>query len=560
MIKNPESKYIPFEVPNYQNRTWPNKVITKAPRWLSSDLRDGNQSLVEPMSVEQKIRMFDLLVECGFKEIEVGFPSASDTEYTFVRKLIEEDRIPEDVTIQVLTQSRQELIEKTFESLKGVRRAIIHSYNATSPTFRRVVFNMSKEEVKNLAVQGATMILAESKKYPETEWIFEYSPEVFCDTELPFSLEVCEAVLEVYQPTPENPVILNLPATIEVATPNVYADQIEWFCDHISCRDSVIISAHVHNDRGCAVAATELALMAGADRVEGCLFGHGERTGNVDIITVALNMYSQGIDPGLDFSRMNAIVREVEYCTDIPVHPRHPYAGELVFTAFSGSHQDAIRKGLADMKANPDQHWRVPYLPIDPFDLGRSYEAVIRVNSQSGKGGVAYLLEEDHGIEMPRRLQIEFSRVAQSFADSEGVELTSNRIYEIFENEYIIENPIVDIEKPFEIKEDSEGNAIIEVEFITKEGRQQSSGKGNGPIAAFVHAINQSFNLDIDVVDYSEHSRSTGSAAEAVAYVEMQVGNRTLFGVASHSNTTRASVESVLSALNRAINKGWITL
>ncbi len=560
MIRNPETKYLPFQAPNYQNRTWPNKTITEAPRWLSSDLRDGNQSLVEPMNVEQKIRMFDLLVECGFKEIEVGFPSASETEFTFVRKLIEEDRIPEDVTIQVLTQSRQDLITRTFEALKGAKKAIVHSYNATSPTFRRVVFRMDVPEVKALAMKGAEMIKAESEKYPETDWTFEYSPEVFSDTELEVALEVCEGVLSVYKPTPEKPVILNLPATVEVATPNVYADQIEWFCDHISCRDSVVISAHVHNDRGCAVAATELALMAGADRVEGCLFGHGERTGNVDLVTVALNLYSQGIDPKLDFSKMNAIVREVEYCTDIPVHPRHPYAGELVFTAFSGSHQDAIRKGLAEMKANPEMHWRVPYLPIDPFDLGRSYEAVIRVNSQSGKGGIAYLLEEDHGIEMPRRLQIEFSRVAQEVADGEGIELTSQQIYDIFEREYILDSPEVTIVRPFELREESDGSTELSITFDSSRGKQEIVGRGNGPIAALVDALNHSFNTEVDVVDYNEHSRSTGSSAEAVAYVEMQVENRTLFGVASHANTTRSSLDAVMSAFNRAINKGWIKL
>ena len=458
MITNPSTKYPRFEAPNYQNRTWPNKEITTVPRWLSSDLRDGNQSLIEPMTIEKKIRMFDLLIECGFKEIEVGFPSASDTEFNFVRKLIEENRIPDDVTIQVLTQSRQDLITRTFEALKGSKKAIVHYYNAVSPTFRRVVFRMEKPEIKALAVAGGEMILAESLKYPETDWYFEYSPEIFSDAELEFSLEVCEAVCDVFKPTPEHPLILNLPATVEVSTPNVYADQIEWFCDHISCRDSVVISAHVHNDRGCAVAATELALMAGADRVEGCLFGHGERTGNVDLVTVALNMYSQGLHPGLDFSKMNTVVREVEYCTDIPVHPRHPYAGELVFTAFSGSHQDAIRKGLSEMKDHPDQLWKVPYLPIDPFDLGRSYEAVIRVNSQSGKGGVTYLLEEDHGIELPRRLQIEFSKVAQMFADSEGVELTSERLYAIFESEYFNAEPSLEIQTPIDIEEDSEGN------------------------------------------------------------------------------------------------------
>lgn len=559
MVPNPEQKYQRFEVPNYTNRTWPNKEITKVPRWLSSDLRDGNQSLIEPMSVEKKIRMFDLLIECGFKEIEVGFPSASDTEFSFVRKLIEENRIPDDVTIQVLTQSRQDLITKTFEALKGVKKAIIHYYNAVSPTFRRVVFKMEKPEIKALAVKGGEMILAESLKYPETEWHFEYSPEIFSDAELPFSLEVCEAVCEVFKPTPENKLILNLPATVEMSTPNVYADQIEWFCDHISCRDSVVISAHVHNDRGCAVAATELALMAGADRVEGCLFGHGERTGNVDLVTVALNMYSQGLHPGLDFSKINTVVREVEYCTDLPVHPRHPYAGELVFTAFSGSHQDAIRKGLSDMKENPEQHWRVPYLPIDPFDLGRSYEAVIRVNSQSGKGGVTYLLEEDHGIELPRRLQIEFSKVAQEVADGEGVELTSNHLYEIFEREYFNINPLLEIKTPIDIEEDAEGNTSMMLTLKTPMGEKVLKATGNGPIAALVNGVNELFSWDVDVVDYSEHARSKGSSAHAVSYVEMQIGNRTLFGAATHANTSRSSLKAVISALNRALAKGYLS-
>ena len=560
MVPNPEQKYQRFEVPNYTSRTWPNKEITKVPRWLSSDLRDGNQSLIEPMSVEKKIRMFDLLIECGFKEIEVGFPSASDTEFNFVRKLIEENRIPDDVTIQVLTQSRQDLITKTFEALKGVKKAIIHYYNAVSPTFRRVVFKMEKPEIKALAVKGGEMILAESLKYPETEWHFEYSPEIFSDAELPFSLEVCEAVCEVFKPTPENKLILNLPATVEMSTPNVYADQIEWFCDHISCRDSVVISAHVHNDRGCAVAATELALMAGADRVEGCLFGHGERTGNVDLVTVALNMYSQGLHPGLDFSKINTVVREVEYCTDLPVHPRHPYAGELVFTAFSGSHQDAIRKGLSDMKEDSGQYWRVPYLPIDPFDLGRSYEAVIRVNSQSGKGGVTYLLEEDHGIELPRRLQIEFSKVAQEVADKEGVELTSNHLYEIFEREYFNITPLLEIKTPIDIEEDTEGNTSMMLTLKTPMGEKALKATGNGPIAALVNGVNELFDWDIDVVDYSEHARSKGSSAQAVSYVEMQVDNRTLFGAATHANTSRSSLKAVISALNRALAKSYLSI
>ncbi|SET57959.1 2-isopropylmalate synthase [Thorsellia anophelis] len=564
MIKDPQTKYRTFAPIALQDRQWPNKTITKAPRFLSSDLRDGNQALIEPMSIEKKLRMFDLLVECGFKEIEIAFPSASDTEFNFVRRLIEEKRVPEDVTLQVLTQAREDLIVRTFEALKGCKQAIVHVYNATSPVFRKVVFNMEKEQIKALAVKGATLIKNEAKKYPETNWTFQYSPEIFSDTELDFSIEVCEAVCDVWEPTPEHKVILNLPATVEMSTPNVYADQIEYFCRHIKKRDSVVISIHVHNDRGCAVAATELALMAGGDRVEGCLFGHGERTGNVDLITIALNLYTQGIDPTLDFTRINKIVREVEHCTQLPVHPRHPYAGELVFTAFSGSHQDAIRKGLSqrkkDVETNPNAYWEVPYLPIDPMDLDRSYEAVIRVNSQSGKGGVAYLLEQDHGIEMPRRLQIEFSRVAQRVADETGKELTSDVLYSIFEEEYFNAPRHIDIEKQKMLSEDDEGNTTIAVVFVRNGKQIQIEAKGNGPIAAFVAAINQAFSIEIDVVDYNEHARSQGAQASAVSYIEMQIGNRTLFGAGTHANSSKSSYFAIMSALNRAIEKQWLTL
>ncbi|WP_077928557.1 2-isopropylmalate synthase [Wohlfahrtiimonas populi] len=557
MIQNPQTKYQAFAPLKLKDRTWPDQVIDKAPRWLSSDLRDGNQALIEPMNIEQKLRMFDLLIECGFKEIEVAFPSASDTEFTFVRRLIEENRIPEDVTIQVLTQSREDLVVRTFEALKGCKQAIVHIYNATSPTFRRVVFNKTKEEVKALAVFGMSLAVEEAKKYPETDWTFEYSPEIFTDTEMEFAVEVCEAVVAVVKPTPEKPVIFNLPATVEVATPNVYADQIEYFCRNISCRDSVIVSLHTHNDRGCAVAATELGLMAGGDRVEGCLFGHGERTGNVDLITMALNMYTQGLDPKLNFSQINKVVREVEYCTAIKVHPRHPYAGELVFTAFSGSHQDAIRKGLSDIKNNPDQMWKVPYLPIDPIDVGRSYEAVIRVNSQSGKGGISYLLEEDHGINMPRRLQIEFSRVVQNEADGKGIEVTSPMIFDLFNREFLNKGS-VSIEQPINIVEDESGHTEITVAIHTPIQKCAAKGQGNGPIAALVNALNTTLNINVDVVSYHEHARSQGSKAEAVAFVEMQVEAKTLFGVAIHANTARASIDAVISALNRAIAKGLV--
>nr|WP_281444184.1 2-isopropylmalate synthase [Wohlfahrtiimonas chitiniclastica] len=557
MIAQPSAKYPAFAPIRLKDRTWPDKVIDKAPRWLSSDLRDGNQALIEPMNIEQKLRMFDLLIECGFKEIEVAFPSASDTEFTFVRRLIEENRIPEDVTIQVLTQSREDLIVRTFEALKGCKQAIVHVYNATSPTFRRVVFNKTKEEVIALAEYGVSLLVKEAAKYPETDWTFEYSPEIFSDTEVDFAVEVCEAVMKIANPTPEKPIIFNLPATVEVATPNVYADQIEYFCRNISRRDSVIVSIHTHNDRGCAVAATELALMAGGDRVEGCLFGHGERTGNVDIITVALNMYTQGVDPELNFSQINKVVREVEHCTAIKVHPRHPYAGELVFTAFSGSHQDAIRKGLSDMKNQPDQMWKIPYLPVDPHDLGRSYEAVIRVNSQSGKGGIAYLLEEDHGINMPRRLQIEFSRTVQAEADVKGIEVTSPMIFDLFNREYLTKGNVV-IGQPISIVEDENGNTEISAVITTATQQYHAKGHGNGPIAALVNALNETLKIDVDVVSYHEHARSQGSKAEAVAFVEMQVESRTLFGVAIHANTARASIDAVISALNRAIAKGWV--
>lgn len=564
MIKQPHTKYRAFPPINLPDRQWPSKTITHAPRWLSSDLRDGNQALIEPMSIEKKLRMFDLLVSCGFKEIEIAFPSASETEFNFVRRLIEEKRVPDDVTLQVLTQSREDLIVKTFAALKGCKQAIVHVYNATAPVFRKVVFNMEKDQIKALAVKGATLIKEEAKKYPETDWTFQYSPEIFSDTEGDFAIEVCEAVCDIWQPTPEKKVILNLPGTVEMSTPNVYADQIEYFCRHFSRRESVVISIHVHNDRGCAVAATELALMAGGDRVEGCLFGHGERTGNVDLITVAMNMYTQGIDPQLDFTKINKIVREVEHCTQLPVHPRHPYAGELVFTAFSGSHQDAIRKGLSarkrDVEENPHAYWQVPYLPIDPMDLDRSYEAVIRVNSQSGKGGVAYLLEQDHGIEMPRKLQIEFSRVAQKVADNTGKELTSGVLYSIFEEEYFNTPEHVKVLKQKMLAEDDEGNASIAVTFEHDNKEISVEGKGNGPIAAFVDAINQALKLEVDVVDYNEHARSTGSTANAVSYIEMQVGNRTLFGAGTHANSSKSSYLAIMSALNRAIEKTWLAV
>jgi len=435
MLQHPERKYRPFAPVNLPDRTWPNRVITKPPIWMSTDLRDGNQALFEPMDGPTKLRLFQLLVRIGFKEIEVGFPSASQTDFDFVRKLIEEDLIPEDVTIEVLTQAREDLIARTFESLRGAPRAIVHLYNATAPAFRRIVFHMSPVEVRELAVHNATLVKQYAARQPETQWTFQYSPEVFSGTELEVAKDVVDAVMDVWQPTPQHKAIVNLPATVEMSTPNIYADQIEWMHRHLKRRDSLVLSVHPHNDRGTAVAAAELAVMAGADRVEGCLFGNGERTGNVDLVTLALNLYSQGVHPGLDFSQINEVARTVEDCTQLPIHPRHPYVGDLVFTAFSGSHQDAIKKGFAAQQ--PDAIWEVPYLPIDPADVGRSYDSVVRVNSQSGKGGIAFLLETAHGLVMPRRAQVEFSAVVQQVADETGGELTAAQLWDLFQQEYL---------------------------------------------------------------------------------------------------------------------------
>ena len=554
-------KYRPFPPVQLPDRQWPTRAITRAPRWCSSDLRDGNQALVEPMDGERKRRYFDLLVRMGFKEIEVAFPSASQTDFDFVRGLIEGGRVPDDVAIQVLTQSREDLIRRTFASLKGVKRAIPHLYNATAPIFREVVFGLDRPGLIELARFGARLFVECAAEQPETAWTFEYSPETFCFTELDFALEVCEAVLDIWQPTPARKAILNLPATVEVATPNVYADQIEWFCRHLSRRDAVVISVHPHNDRGTAVAAAEQAQMAGADRVEGCLFGNGERTGNVDLVTLALNLYSQGIDPGLDFSVMDEIVRTAEYCNQIPVHPRHPYAGDLVFTAFSGSHQDAIKKGFAAQErrwATGDPRWEVPYLPVDPTDLGRSYEAVIRVNSQSGKGGISYLLEKDHGLRLPRRLQIEFSQRVQAIADATGKELTSADIWAAFEAEYL--QPA----EPYRFVEhrtipDSHASGVRKLTATVREhGRERLiSGKGNGPIDAFTDALNRHCGLDVRVVDYHEHAIGVGANATAVSYVEVRMDGdpASLFGVGIDSNIVTASLNAVVSAVNRALRQ-----
>lgn len=555
MLRTPSAKYRPFCPIDIADRTWPSRVITVPPTWCSVDLRDGNQALIEPMDPPRKLRMFQHLVGIGFKEIEIGFPSASQTEFNFVRQLIEQDLIPADVTVQVLTQARPELIARTFESLKGARRAIVHLYNSTSTTQRRVVFKLDRAGIVDIAVKGAALIRELAAHQPETQWQFQYSPESFTGTELDFAVEICDAVTAEWQPTPQSKAILNLPATVEMATPNVYADQIEWFGRHVARRDSVIISVHPHNDRGTGVAAAELALMAGAERVEGTLFGNGERTGNVDIVTLALNMYTQGINPNLDFSDINSVARCAEFCNQLPIHPRHPYVGDLVFTAFSGSHQDAIKKGLAALE--PAGTWDVPYLPIDPSDVGRSYESIIRVNSQSGKGGVSYLLERDYQLVLPRRLQIEFSRVVQEAADSSGKELTSQELWALFEAEYLAST------EPFSYRSHqlSTSGDGADRERITLQVQDGGAplllhGTGTGPIDAAVRAL----DLAIDVVGYHEHAVGSGSDAVAIAYVEISTGPGTvMFGVGRHSNIISASLLAVLSGVNRAFRVGALS-
>ena len=548
MLKDPSTKYRPFPQIDIPDRTWPGKAIDKAPIWLSSDLRDGNQSLIEPMDADKKLRFFQCLVAVGLKEIEVGFPSASQTDFDFVRTLIEDGHIPDDVTIQVLTQAREDLITRTFEALQGAKRAIVHYYNATAPSFRKIVFHQDQAGVKQIAVEAGRIIKRLADANPQTAWRFEYSPEVFSSTETAFAVEVCNAVIEVSQPTPQQKLILNLPATIEAATPNVYADQIEWFGRHIDRRDSVLISLHTHNDRGTGVAATELGLMAGADRVEGCLFGNGERTGNVDLVTVALNMYTQGVDPQLDFSDIDGVRKVVEECNELPVHPRHPYVGDLVHTAFSGSHQDAIRKGFAQQAA--DGVWEVPYLPIDPADIGRSYEAVIRVNSQSGKGGIAYLLEQEYGISLPRRMQIEFSQVVQRETDRHGLEMSARQIYDLLVDEYLAGAAAYQLKSHRLHEEDGVTRVEVDIEHA---GRAQSlAGSGNGPLEALVAAL----PVQVEVMDYSEHAIGAGSDAKAAAYVELRVaGGRPLHRVGIDANLTTASFRALFSALNRALRQ-----
>ncbi|WP_188055732.1 2-isopropylmalate synthase [Sphingosinithalassobacter sp. CS137] len=552
MLRDPSSKYRPFPQIDLPDRQWPSRTVTHAPRWLSTDLRDGNQALIDPMDGEKKTRFFDLLVKVGLKEIEVGFPSAGQTEFDFISGLVRSGRIPDDVTVQVLTQSRRDLIERSFESLRGAPRAIVHLYNAVSPAWRRIVFNMGRDEVREIAVAGAKVLRDEAAKQPGTDWHFEYSPETFSTAELDFSVEVCAAVMEILRPTPEKPLILNLPATVEAAMPNVYADQVEWFCRNVPNRESVVISLHTHNDRGTGVAASELGLLAGADRVEGCLFGNGERTGNVDLVTLGLNLYTQGIDPKLDFSNIDDVIRTVEYCNALPVHPRHPYAGDLVFTAFSGSHQDAIKKGFAAQAARNDTHWDVPYLPIDPADLGRSYEAVIRVNSQSGKGGVAWVLEQDRGLKLPKRMQADFSRHVQRLADETSRELNAADIGALFDAVYLPGER--DRFALLDYEEHGAPGARVFVGRVQVDGAEKSiSGRGNGLISGVIAALESSTGPALDVVDYSEHAIGTGADAQAAAYVECRTPDgRTVFGVGLDADVATASVRAVLSAANRA--------
>jgi 2-isopropylmalate synthase len=552
MLRDPSTKYRAFPPIGLNDRTWPNALITAPPTWCSVDLRDGNQALIEPMDPARKRRMFDMLVKIGFKEIEVGFPAASQTDFDFVREIIEERLIPDDVTIQVLTQARPELIARTYESLVGARRAIVHVYNSTSVAQRRVVFRLDRAGIVDIAVRGATEVREHAERNRGTEWVFQYSPESFTGTELDFAVEICDAVNAVWEPSRERKSILNLPATVEMATPNVYADQIEWFLRHIDKRDCVVLSVHPHNDRGTAVAAAELAVMAGAERIEGTLFGNGERTGNVDVVTLALNLYTQGVNPALNFSNINEAARCAEACNQLPIHPRHPYVGDLVFTAFSGSHQDAIKKGLS-ARFEGDL-WDVPYLPVDPSDLGRSYDSIIRVNSQSGKGGVAYLLERDYQLVMPRRLQIEFSQVVQTAADITGKELTSQELWDLFTREYLAPRPPF-VYRAHQLAASTDGADSERLSLqVERDGRLETwLGQGSGPIDAMVAAV----GLPFDVLSYEEHSRGKGSAANAVSYIEITTrSRRTLFGAGMHPNIITASLLAILSAVNRAIAQG----
>ena len=564
----PYKRYTPFHEQvkvDLPDRTWPGKRITQAPRWCAVDLRDGNQALIDPMSPERKLEMFKLLVRMGYKEIEVGFPSASQTDFDFVRLLIEDNWIPDDVAIQVLTQSRDHLIERTYDSLKGAKNAIVHFYNSTSVLQRRVVFGQDKEGIKKIATDAAALCLSLEERLPGTNVFYEYSPESYTGTELEFALEVCNAVVEVIKPTPERKMIINLPATVEMITPNVYADSIEWMSRRLKPRDSIILSLHPHNDRGTAVAAAELGYMAGADRIEGCLFGNGERTGNVDLITLGLNMFSQGVDPMINFGDIDEIKRTVEFCNQLPVPERSPYGGDLVYTAFSGSHQDAIKKGFEHLERDAktagvpvaDFTWAVPYLPIDPKDVGRSYEAVIRVNSQSGKGGVAYLMKADHKLDLPRRLQIEFSKVVQSHTDSLGGEVSSEKLWEIFQDEYLPAKVEELKWGRFELRRmrsESEMDGIVKIDIVLRDGDGELTavGQGNGPVSAFIDVLAQQ-GVAIRLLDYIEHTMSTGSDANAAAYVELDVGGKVLWGIGIDGDIAVASLKAIISAVNRAL-------
>ena len=550
-MDNPTNKYSAFKPIDLENRKWPEKTIKNAPIWCSVDLRDGNQALIEPMGAERKNRMFDLLCNIGFKEIEVGFPSASQTDYDFVRDLIENKKIPSDVKIQVLTQAREDLIKKTFESLKGSSKAIVHFYNSTSTLQRKVVFNQDKNGVKKIATDAAQLIKNLAEENSSTEWTFEYSPESFTGTELDYARDVCDSVVDILKSVSKNKIIINLPATVEMSTPNIYGDQIEWMNKNLKNRNDICLSLHPHNDRGTAVAASEFGLMAGADRVEGTLFGNGERTGNVDVVTIALNMLTQGIDPKLDFSNINSVMREVEYCNQLPVHPRHPYAGDLVFTAFSGSHQDAIKKGFSAIKNSNDPKWEVPYLPIDPADLGRNYEAVVRINSQSGKGGVAFLLEKDHGVSLPRRLQISLSQKIQKLADETGKEISSSQIWEIFEESYLSpKNNFSYIKHESSSKDEIH---TLELTMNMQNSETLIKGSGNGPIDSFINGLSEKIGMQIKVADYHQTAISSGSDAKAAAYIELEKDGKTFWGVGINPNTTRASFDAIIVGLSKLL-------
>ena len=555
IVNSSVNKYSPFKVIALDDRTWPTKQIIKSPIWCSVDLRDGNQSLIEPMGMEKKLRFFSMLVNLGFKEIEVGFPSASDTEFSFVRELIEKKLIPNDVKIQVLTQAREHLIKRTFESVKGAENVILHLYNSTSSLQREVVFRQDKKGILKIATDGAKLVKILADENKNTNWQFEYSPESFTGTELEYAVEVCNEVNQIWKPSKELKTIMNLPATVELASPNIYADQIEWMCRNLDQRENVLVSLHPHNDRGTGIAAAELGLMAGADRIEGTLFGNGERTGNVDIVSLALNQLTQGVDPKLDFSDINKVMREVEYCNQLPIHPRHPYAGDLVFTAFSGSHQYAIKKGFDAMRESNDPKWRVPYLPIDPEDVGRTYEAVIRINSQSGKGGVAYIIEKDHGLSLPRRLQIDFSGIIQKIADETGKELEADLIWETFNKTYMEVNgkyEYLNHEIVSKIDENNKQIDAINLNLKINGKNLKLYGKGNGPIDSFIDALSTKFKLNLKVSDYQQNAISSGSDASAAAYIELLIKDKTFWGVGINPNTVVASFQAIINGINRS--------